>query len=106
MNVYVASRVEAGSGHPGHVLSWIWNWFIKYPGLIRILHWITCVNNSVWSLSSNELSMLGSDDGSVFVIYLEKLTVQLEYFFDHLVLRKIIHSCMSQNYRALSYYSI
>ena len=69
MNVYVASRVEAGSGHPsllGHVLSWVWNWFIKYPGLIRIPHWITCINNSVWSLSNNELSVLGSDDGSVF----------------------------------------
>ena len=39
--------------------------FIKYPGLTRILHWITCVNNGSVPDQSNELNMLDGDDGSV-----------------------------------------
>ena len=40
-------------------------WFIKYLGLTLILHWITCINNGVWSWSkSKELSVLDCDDGN------------------------------------------
>ena len=50
-SVAVPTRVETGSGHPGylgqpgHVLpgSSGSDLVYKYPGLIRILHWITCV---------------------------------------------------------------
>ena len=50
-SVAVPTRVETGSGHPGylgqprHVLpgSSGSDLVYKYPGLIRILHWIMCV---------------------------------------------------------------
>ena len=42
----VEHRVETRSGHPSQPgLSR----FIKYPGLTQILHWVTCINNGVWS---------------------------------------------------------
>ena len=37
-------RVEAGLGHPGQADL---TWFIKYMGLTRILHWITCIDNGI-----------------------------------------------------------
>ena len=45
----VTARIETGSGHPGnpgHILSWSSD--IKYPGLTRILDWITCIFNDIW----------------------------------------------------------
>ena len=45
--VCVCVRVETSRlGHQGQA-SLIW--FIKYQGLTRIVIWITCVNNPVWS---------------------------------------------------------
>ena len=44
------------SGDPGQASHILYGqagltWFIKYPGLIQILHWITCVHNGIWSLN-------------------------------------------------------
>ena len=36
------NRVTFCPGHPGQTR------FIKYPGLTRILYWITCIFNGVW----------------------------------------------------------
>ena len=49
-------RVETGSGHPGLTR------FIKYPGLTRILHWITCDINAS---GGDELSVPEGDDVTI-----------------------------------------
>ena len=46
--VIIEIRVETGSDHLAHDQAGL-TWFIKYLGLIQILHWITHVNNDVWS---------------------------------------------------------
>ena len=64
-------RVETGSGHLGYPVNQVMFFpgqvgrtrFIKYPGLTRILHWITYVNNGVWSNQSNEIGVLDGDYG-------------------------------------------
>ena len=60
LHIYAHIRVETRSDHPGHVLPRS-TCFIKYPGLIRILHWITCVG-AIGTDQSDGLNMLDGDD--------------------------------------------
>ena len=58
---------------------------MQYPDLTWILHWITYLIMVSGRDQSNELNVLDGDDGSVPSDYLDRLTVQLDYF-DCLVL--------------------
>ena len=61
LHIYAHIRVETRSDHPGPVLPRSAH-FIKYPGLTRILHWITCVG-AIGTDQSDGLNMLDGDDG-------------------------------------------
>ena len=75
-------RVETGLGQVGDVLSGSSRSdpvYKKYPGMIRILHWITYVNNGI------RLMILWGID----------CTIKVFQSFS----TWIMHSCTSQNYR-------
>ena len=55
--------------------------FIQYPDLTQILHWITYLIMTSGHDQSNEINVLDGDDGSVPSDYLDRLTVQLGYFY-------------------------
>ena len=61
LHIYAHIMVETRSDHPGHVLPRSTR-FIKYSGLPRILHWITCVG-AIGTDQSDGLNMLDGDGG-------------------------------------------
>ena len=46
-------------------------WFVKYPGLTRILRWIMYINNGIWCWPTNKLSILDGDHLLILKIFLK-----------------------------------